>query len=92
MLRIPVECHFCKANIERKNALTVKNPQNNPIFQCFSCFRQNSINRNNQPAGKAELYCERCRYKFISSKLRCPYCNQFDAVVKAEVKMKDLME
>ncbi|MBS3140489.1 hypothetical protein J4479_05825 [Candidatus Woesearchaeota archaeon] len=89
LLRIPVECHYCKTNIERRNALTVKNTENKQLFQCFSCFRQN-LTRAGAP-GKANLYCERCRYKFTSSKLRCPYCNQFDAVIKAEVKLKDLI-
>ncbi|HLC81793.1 MAG TPA: hypothetical protein VJH68_03985 [Candidatus Nanoarchaeia archaeon] len=90
LLRIPVECHYCRTSIERRNALAVKNTENLQLFQCFSCFRQNLI-KTGGVAGKADLYCERCRYKFTSSKLRCPYCNQFDAVIKAEIKMKDLI-
>ncbi len=89
LLRIPIECHFCKSNVERRNALIVKNPENRQIFQCFSCFQANLT--RNSPTGKVDLYCERCHYKFTSSKLRCPYCNQFDAVIKAEIKMKDLL-
>ena len=89
ILRIPVECHFCKTHIEQKNALTVKNFENKQIFQCFSCFRENLVRAG--PSGKVNLYCERCKYKFSSAKLRCPYCNQFDAVTKADVTMKDLI-
>jgi hypothetical protein len=90
ILRIPVECHFCSSKIEKRNALIVKNPINDKIFQCFSCFRRNLEKSSKEPE-KVELYCERCKYKFSSTKLRCPYCNQFDAVVKGKIVIKDLL-
>ena len=90
LLRIPVECHHCKKQIEKRTALFVKNPENEQIFQCFTCFRSN-LKRTNLDKEKIDLYCERCRYKFTSNKLRCPYCNQFDAVVKGDVTVKDLI-
>ena len=90
ILRIPVKCHHCDNYFEKKDALVLKNPQNKELYQCFTCFKTNKAELKID-VEKIDLYCEKCNYKFISNKLRCPYCNEFEFVIKSNVKLKDLL-
>ena len=89
VLRIPVECCRCNKMVEKANARFLTRVKNERKYECFSCYK---LNRNkHKEFVKRELYCERCRYKFKSKKLLCPYCNRSDNVVKGEVTVKDLL-
>ncbi|HLC52638.1 MAG TPA: hypothetical protein VJI98_05325 [Candidatus Nanoarchaeia archaeon] len=92
ILRIPVECVYCKKQIDKRTALFVKNLQNKNLYQCSICFGNNSRTIESKDIKTISLYCEKCKYKFTSKKAICPYCNRFDTVMKTDIKISDLIE
>ncbi|HIJ11798.1 TPA: hypothetical protein HA278_07095 [Candidatus Woesearchaeota archaeon] len=91
LLRVPVQCTTCKDAIDLSSALLVDKTQKQ--YQCYACYQNNS-----NPAwgyGKEQIkqnhYCERCKYKFVSTKLRCPYCNKGDRLSNPNITVHDLL-
>ena len=94
LLREQVKCFRCERMVHKTDTRLVKTMEQLPQLECFDCFRRSSTpawKKIVQLREKCELYCEKCRYKFYSSKLVCPYCNQGDNLCKGDVSIHDLI-
>ena len=94
LLRIRVKCFHCNKEVSEAEALPVKSVTNKTRYNCYLCYQKHKTHPwgfGDKIPVKKELYCERCRYKFISKKEICPYCNKEDLVMGANVTVKDLL-
>lgn len=94
MLRVSVNCFTCKKVVSKTEARLLRTVAAVPHYECFSCFKKNKVpdGRTAVLSEKCELYCDKCRYKFLSNKLVCPYCNQSDFLSKGNPNVHDLMK
>lgn len=88
-----VSCITCEKNVDTLQArsLTLSGKQK---YECFNCYRQNknSPSSSSQERNtKLDLFCARCKYKFHSRDLLCPYCSQSDLVTRADLSVKDFL-
>ena len=58
---------------------------------CYPCFKNNKMLFKIQQGFKQEMYCERCKYKFSSKSLVCPYCSKGDRIVKGNMTVRDIL-
>lgn len=91
-----VYCFRCKKSVEKTDTRYIGTVRKEERYECNSCLKRNkgspwSIPLEDGPAKKLDLYCERCRYKFSSKALMCPYCNQADMLMRGNITVKDLL-
>lgn len=96
LLNNRVYCFRCKKSVEKTDSKYIGTVRTEERFECNSCLKRNraspwSVNLESAPAQKIDLYCERCRYKFSSKALMCPYCNQADMLMRGDITVKDLL-
>ena len=88
-LRVPVECCSCKKTVDK--ALTRKVDGLGNDYECFTCCKLKGKVRESNQKIKRQLYCQKCNYKFNSTKYSCPYCSNIDFVMEGEVSVQDLL-
>lgn len=89
-----VQCFHCGKKVNKTSTRLVRDVNNIPQPECFSCFmvfKSPAWQKTIQLKERYELYCERCRYKFYSKKLLCPYCNNSDFICKGNLSIHDLV-
>lgn len=88
-----VYCYRCRKTVEKSETRYVGMLGREERFECFNCFKKDRTVpwKAEETGERLELYCERCRYKFYSKKLFCPYCNQGDMIMKGNISVNDLL-
>ena len=95
LLREQVECFRCGNMANKVDMRLVRTLDRKPQHECYSCFKRvgaPSWQKINRLKEKCDLFCEKCKYKFYSDKLLCPYCNQSDFLCKGKVNVHDLIK
>lgn len=91
-----VYCFRCKKSVEKTDTRFIGTVRKEDRYECLPCLKRNksspwSVRLEEGPMEKIDLYCERCRYKFSSRALMCPYCNQADMLIRGNITVKDLL-
>jgi len=87
-------CVTCGKNIDVAQSRVVSAVSGKNKYECFGCYRTSKNSLMAPPPSKAQklnLYCARCKYKFKSRDLLCPYCSQGDLVVRSDISVGDLL-
>lgn len=93
-LRVQIECFCCNRLVSKSESLLIKSTAKSSRYSCSECFKKNKrffSNSSKRMSEKKELYCERCKYNFISKSWDCPYCNKPDLVSEANITISDLL-
>lgn|SRR3989344_254854 len=96
VLKVKVPCYRCHEEVDKLQARQLDSPSGTKRYECFSCFKKfnltPSVARRAGSGTGFKLYCERCRYKFTSHKVLCPYCSKADYVVKRPDDVLELVD
>ncbi len=93
-LRVTTQCFRCQKEVHPSQARSIISVTKDERYECFDCFKRNKIDPLLPPEKikpKKGCFCERCKYRFMSAKSVCPYCNKDDMVVVGNVTVKDLL-
>ncbi len=93
MLKLKVQCYRCGKEVEKADAREVESVSKEKRYECFSCFKRYNPRRFKvgEELQKREYYCERCRYRFHSRNMLCPYCNKADRLVEGKISVQELL-
>lgn len=87
-------CITCGKKVDVAQSRVVSTSLGKSKYECFGCYKANKNSILAPAPGKMEklnLYCARCKYKFKSRELLCPYCSQGDLVVRSDISVRDLL-
>ena len=92
VLKLKVRCFRCNQEVDKLEARQVESVSPQSRYECFPCFKKHhNAAKKVADAPQREFYCERCRYKFSSKTIMCPYCNKDDQLHKGKVTAYDLV-
>ncbi len=93
ILKLKVRCYKCNKEVDKLEAKEVPSIGTMARYECFPCFKK--VAQAKRPKANTErrfdLFCDRCRYKFSSKTIMCPYCNKDDQLHKGKVTAFDLV-
>ena len=99
ILKIKVKCHRCNEEIDKLDARPMESNGPTKQYECFPCFKKYNLSdsprvkkRTSSGNGKYDLFCEKCRYKFSSRKIVCPYCDKSDHLIKSPDNILELLD
>lgn len=93
VLKLKVRCYRCNKEVDKNEARPMPSLDKQGRYECFPCFKKTSMAKKPKPntEKRYDLFCDRCRYKFSSKTLICPYCNKDDQLHKGKVTAYDLV-
>ncbi len=92
-IRARISCFRCLKSVDKAETRFFDTVNNERRYECFPCYQKtkNGFLHNQESATKRELYCEHCKYKFMSRKPVCPYCSSDESVVLANFSVSELL-
>ncbi|MBI2102375.1 hypothetical protein HYT55_00925 [Candidatus Woesearchaeota archaeon] len=93
IVRARISCFRCQKSVDKTDTRFFDTVAGTRRYECFPCYQKsrNGYLPHTESKDKRELYCERCKYKFMSRVPVCPYCSKDDSVIKAQVTAYDLV-
>ncbi|HLD01148.1 MAG TPA: hypothetical protein VJC39_05370 [Candidatus Nanoarchaeia archaeon] len=88
VLRSRVNCSKCKSSVDKNETILISSKNYDRTYECYSCYKKSGLKQSGIRI-RQKCYCERCRYKFNSLTLVCPYCSKDDQVIAADISISN---